>query len=573
MPLLSIVAGLTFAGALPQADLINESDIRRDLTYLASEKLEGRFTGSRGERKSADYIADQVRRAGLKPLVGNSYFHDFPLTAGRAMGLKNRLKLSTSGGKSFDLRPGHDFVPLFGSVTPKPVEAEVVWVGGGVVNASKNDYGDVDVKGKIVLALRGPESNSAKARTATERGAIGIVFIGPQADGSLDLPRIVSSQGLGRNARLAGAAVTARWAESLTGAKFADLANLKAKPLGVTMTLETDLVPNRLMGRNVIAILPGTDPNLSQQYIIFGAHHDHLGYAETGSRTGAEKMHLGADDNGSGSAAILSIARYFAASKQNRRPIIFQWYSGEELGLLGSADWAKNHPEILKRTTLMINLDMVGRVREGKLSVFGSEITKEMPEMIKSIQVSGLKLDASPSVPPNSDHASFTARMVPAVHAFSGLHPEYHTESDTLETINWEGIVQSARAMAALGLAADRLDFPMIFRKPPAGRPDMGSTRPTNTARRVRTGFMPDMSGTGPGMLIQGTIAGSPAEKAGIKAGDRLIRVGNQEVKSVDDLQQVLTTAQPGVPVKVVVLRDGKEIELTMTPEAASPQG
>jgi S1-C subfamily serine protease len=127
--------------------------------------------------------------------------------------------------------------------------------------------------------------------------------------------------------------------------------------------------------------------------------------------------------------------------------------------------------------------------------------------------------------------------------------------------------------MAALGLAADRLDFPMIFRKPPAGRPDMGSTRPTNTARRVRTGFMPDMSGTGPGMLIQGTIAGSPAEKAGIKAGDRLIRFGSQEVKSVEDLQQALTTAQPGVPVKVVVLRDGKEIELTMTPEAASPQG
>ncbi|MBL8087428.1 MAG: M28 family peptidase [Chthonomonas sp.] len=556
----------------PSVSDVSQRHIERTLDAIATEPMHGRMTLSKGLGDAQAFIEREVRSMGLQPYRG-SYRHTYELTAGYKIGPGNEVNLN---GQTLKIES--DFVPLANSAQDKKVTGELVWAGLGMVNDSRNDYANLDVKGKIVVVFRGtpaegPRSgNAQKARLALDRGAIGIVFLGPQIGGALELPKLVSGQGLGRASGLVGIAIHQKFARALLGKSYADeLKDPKPRVLPATLSMTTHTEPNRGKATNVIAVLPGTDPKLQYESIIVGAHLDHLGYAETGSLSGMEQIHFGADDNASGSAGILEIARYFATHRTNRRTLIFQWYSGEELGLLGSEAWAKDNVKALSRTHLMVNLDMIGRLRNGELTVFGADTSPSLRGLLSAMERPGIKLIPVGQSPGNSDQYSFSRRGVPVLFANTGLHQEYHTHKDTIATLNIPGMVTVCESVIGVIKAADALNEQLKFS--PTGNVQPNQRSGERTGRRVRTGFIPDMSGSGPGLLITGTINGSPAALAGIKAGDRLLKFDGKPVNDVEDLQAVLSTAKPGVPVKLVILRDGAEIEVTITPTEAPNAG
>jgi len=532
------------------------------LKFLASEQLAGRMTLSPGDSLAADYVAKQFKKFGLAPL-GASYLVPFEVTANGKLGPNNQFLWMRAGQPDLLLKPEEDYVPLQGSQQSSGVRGKLVYYGAGIPAGT-------DLQGKIVVALRGlptgPTSAAAIAREVKALGATGLIVVGPQPGSTIELAKLTSAQGIGRNSGIVGINLHQKHFQDLTGLDFAKETQSRSpwKMLDSEVQIRASIQDRRAESQNVIAVLPGTDPVLKNQYIIVGGHHDHLGFGETGSRTGMEQIHFGADDNASGTTGVLMLAEHFARTGGNRRTLLFQTYSGEELGLVGSNAWAGANLPILKSTTLMVNLDMIGRVRSGRVTAYGTESSREMPALIKAIQVAGLTVIADPTVPGNSDHASFSRRNVPVLAFFSGFHTEYHTENDKLDTLNIDGIGQITQAVAQVIREADKLDFKMIARasKAPAAAPS------NPRGRRVRTGFVPSMGAEGKGMLLDGVIPGSPAEKAGVKPGDRLLRFGAISINGLDDLQKALEGAKAGEPVKIVVLREGKEVELTITPAA-----
>ncbi len=547
--------------------------LRQHVEILAAEEMEGRMTLQPGEIKAAEYIANELKKLGVGPFA-QSYFHFFDITVNRQVGPNSQMSLTLADGREINLRPDVDYRPL-ANTSENPAEAGLVYVGYGLETEGRNDFEGVDLKGKIAVALRGgaggtPVPTATKAQSAASRGAVGLIVVGPLGKSTLELPVTSSRQGMPRNSALAGAGIHRKYFKDLTGLEFdAALANtgFQSKVLDSKARMALDLEPNKGRGRNVIAVLPGTDPKLRHQYVIVGAHYDHLGHGEVGSTSGTEEIHCGADDNASGTAGVLAVAEYFAKNRTNRRTLIFQLYSGEEVGLVGSEAWAKDHPEVLRDTHLMVNMDMIGRLRNDTLTVFGGRVTREMPRLLEGIQIPGLKISATPSISGNSDHFAFTRREVPAVHAFTGMHAEYHNERDTPETLNYEGLRLVTEGMIQLIKNADALNFKMIFRPAPNNRTERPATN--EQPRRARVGFIPDMGNAATdGMMIQGVVARSPAEKAGIKAGDKLVQFGDKVIKDIEDLQAALTTAKAGEAVKVVVIRGGQRLELTVIPAA-----
>jgi len=328
------------------------------------------------------------------------------------------------------------------------------------------------------------------------------------------------------------------------------------------------LEANRGLSRNVIGVLPGNDPKLKDEYIVIGGHFDHIGLGETGSRTGADHIHFGADDNASGTAGVLTLAEYFANTKSNRRTIIFQLYSGEELGLVGSRAWVRDNPEKVSKIHMMLNLDMIGRLRDGALTAFCVDSAPQFSTLLDSIQVEGLKFSKVMSSPGNSDHAAFIAARVPSLFLHTGLHAEYHTENDHTETLNYPGMASVIEGARLIVEGVDQIDEKLTFSARPTGGRPAAAGDPSAT-RRVRVGFIPDMAGSDErGLRITGATPGSPAEVAGIRAGDILISFGGKAIKTVEDLQDALTSARAGTEVNVIVIRGGEQLTLKLTPTA-----
>lgn len=537
--------------------------------FLTSSALEGRFTGSPGLIKAQAYIVKEVKGLGLQPYKG-SYEFEYALSLNRKLGPANSFRVTDASGKSLTLSPGTQFSPLGNSAQLKPVTGKLAWLGYGLAES----YEGLDVKGRIVVCFRGPVdakskgSNQSKIRLAKDKGAVGIVFVGPYPGSALEISSTASAQGVPRGVDFVAVSLHQKAARAVLGTDLAQLAARKPALLEASASIQTDLQPNETTSKDIVAVLPGTDPKLSYETIIIGAHLDHLGYAETGSLSGNELIHPGADDNASGSATILEMARMLAKTHANRRTIIFQWYSGEELGLLGSEAWAKANTKALSRTHVMLNLDMVGRLRKGELTLFATNSSESMDGLTKVIEQPDLKLIKVPTSPSNSDHYSFFRRKVPCLFATTGLHEEYHTERDVFSTINIPGMATVANSLVRFVRAADAIDAQMTF-NPNMSTQDSGRRPREGSGRRIRTGFIPDMAGTGPGMLISGTVGGSPAEKAGIKEGDRLMKFGDMDVKDVEDLANVLSKLEAGKTYDIIVIRDGKELHLKITPEAA----
>jgi hypothetical protein len=324
-----------------------------------------------------------------------------------------------------------------------------------------------------------------------------------------------------------------------------------------------------LVGKNVIGILPGHDPVLRNQTVVLGAHYDHLGQGGFGSldpdSTG--KIHNGADDNASGAAALIQVAARLAASPP-ARTVVFIAFSGEELGLLGSAHYVKHPIYPLAGTLAMVNLDMVGRLRNGKLIVFGARSAKEFPPLLDSLNwYAGFDLKAQGDGYGPSDHSSFYAAKRPVLHLFTDLHEDYHRTTDDWQKVNYDGLKRVADFSLGLVTALANRHKPLTFLDLPTPLPlqiaaGSGSAAPGYGAY---LGTVPDMTGTPGGVRLVGVRAGSPAEKAGLRGDDIITRIGRTETPDLQAMTDALRIHKPGETVEIVVRRGAAVTTLKAT--------
>lgn len=578
---------------------ITRADLQAQTAWLADPAREGRATGSDGAKAAADWLAGYFKTAGLKPL-GDDYFQPFDFTAGERV-LPDKCRLAITGAATLDGALDKDFRPLPFSDNGD-VEGEVVFAGYGLSvpedgkNGRYNSYDGLDVKDKIVLLLRYvPESVEPprraqlnrysglryKAMMARERGAKAVLVVtGPNSPNAGELLPL-TNDGSNTGSGIVAASISGATADALlapTGKKLKDLQtaldseNPHAESGFVLpktkVRIATGVEQIRKTDRNVLGCVPPSGG--SDEYILVGAHFDHLGRG-TGSslqRAGEEgKVHPGADDNASGTAAVLEIAAALADAPrdQPRRGVIFALWSGEEVGLIGSAAFAEKPPVPLAKIAAYVNFDMIGRLRENKLTLQGVGSSKVWRKLIEKRNVAAgfsLTLQDDPYLP--TDTTSIYPKRIPVLNFFTGSHEDYHRPTDTADKLNIEGlerIAQFARQIVLdLATTPERPDLARVERS------DTGTG--SRDTLRAYLGSIPDYSTEIKGVKLSGVRAGSPAEKGGLKGGDVIVEFGAQKIANIYDYTYALDAVKIGTPVKVLVEREGKRLQVTVTPEA-----
>ena len=557
--------------------------------YLAGDSLYGRAAGSRYERQAAEYIRDQFAAAGLGP-VGDGYLLPFTFIADVILASGNSL--SWSGAAQGTLAVDEDFRPL-GFSASGSAAGELVFAGYGISSSDPDydDYAGLDVKGKVVLVLRfspdGTNPHGAfgahaplrkKALTAREKGALAMLVVaGPEEDEEDYLMRLRYDRG--GDAGLPVINVTRAAADRLLAAAGLTVAELQKEinasrmPLsavagGVQVTLNTALTMVEGQSQNVVAGLPGSGA-LKDEWIVLGAHYDHLGWGGEGSgsmQADTNAIHNGADDNASGSATLIELARQLSGSlgsEANRRSVMFQAFGAEERGLLGSAYLTKHSPVPMERVTAMLNMDMIGRLSTGKLVLGGAGTSPLWKGLVPSLNSDSLSITYDDAGFGSSDHQSYYLADKPVLFFFTGQHRQYHRPSDDVALLDLAG-------MSSIGHLVGRITTDLATRSeaPPFSKPES-----PQASRRggfpVVMGTIPDYTWEGTGMRLSGARRGSPADKGGLKAGDIIIHFGATEVKSIYDYMYALQAAKAGKPLRVIVLRNGEEVKLEVVPERA----
>jgi aminopeptidase YwaD len=593
--------------------------IKKQIAYLSSDALRGRGSGEPGNEKAAQFIAAEFARYGVKPLGtskqrdpnaqpdGSGYYQPFRFRAGNTIGRGTQLTLTAR--KLVAVNPSvAQFRWTFGALMePSSVssggkaEGPVVFVGYGIraPEAQHDDFAGVDVKGKIVVMWAGSPANDPhsplaeladirrKTLNARELGAGAVIVIVPNETpfGSSAHPSVESADaGLPvlkiRQAAAYGSLLESPKVKELTAA--ADAGKNISFETGDTAQVVADIKPLEKVTANVVGMIEGSDPQLKPEVVVIGAHLDHLGMGGPGSlaKSSAPAIHHGADDNASGTAGVLAMARFFGTESRKggvtklaaqlrqrpRRSLVLICFSGEEMGLLGSAFYTA-HPIIpLTRTVAMLNMDMVGRLRDNKLVAIGSGTAKEWDPLLDSLnRTAGFTLSRSMDGFGASDQQSFYNKEIPVLFFFTGSHAEYHTPADTIDLINAPG---EAKVLRMVAECAERIaDSPT--------RPTYQKVAVTggggSPGFRVYFGSIPDYAAMVEGVQLNGVREGSPADKAGLKAGDIIIKFGDLTVKSVQDYTVALSGHKPGDVVKIVVQRGTETLTLTAT-LAARPE-
>lgn len=562
---------------------ITADEVRYHVSYLASDELEGRGTGTAGNDRAADYLAREFERYGLEPAGENgSYFQTFDVVTGVEAGDRNRCVVA-AGGKTQTLDMGKDFIP-YGFSMAGSASGPVVFVGYGITSPPLNhdDYKGADVKGKIVLALAGaPESDDphtdyssvasvrSKALFAREAGAAALFVVAPDKPdlAPLKYDNAPSNTGLltvnvktdVADFLLAAAGQSVKQQTELRG-KGAALPAVALGAAHADVTVDVALV--RKPTRNVVGWLPGKNPAAGARYIIIGGHYDHLGWGQDGSLyKGATPMiHNGADDNASGAAGVLELAQYYAAHPP-RHAMLFMGFTGEEMGLLGSAYWVEHPTRPLGEAMAMINFDMIGRLADStrKLNVQGTGTSPVWEAWVKEANT-GPNFDIAmiPDGQGASDHSSFYMKNIPVLFIFTGLHTDYHRPSDDADKINTAGEERVIRFGQAIISRLDEHSEPIAFTKVKVS--EDRKVRGFN----VYVGTIPDYGYQGEGFRISGTSPGGPAEKAGLQANDILVRFGDTAIKNIYDYMNALSLHKPGEEVNVEVRRGAGVITLAV---------
>ena len=670
------------ASAFAQQSGANRSDVRVErlrehVIYLASDKLDGRRTGTAGATEAAEYIAKEFERYGLRggghstsarsKEQPNGYTQNFPYVSGVELGKGNAMTFTprTNGSAvktpaaTLDLRVGEDWMPLAWSANARVESSPVTYVGYGITAAElkHDDYAGVDVKNRIALAFAGtPDGDNNphgsfgrfadlrfKAAAARDHGARVLVIIAREenfkddklarlrvdesvASGDAGIPVVVISRQAARRALEAAATPTVRFEElekaiaaaaplpgaQPPGAEGAAQAaaptprgNFSAPLKNIAFAVNTETVRREAPAANVVGILEGSDPQLKHEVIVIGAHYDHLGRGGQGSLASREgEIHHGADDNASGVAGLLELARTFAKDRKSvRRTLVFIAFSGEEEGLLGSSYYVRNPALPLAQTVAMINLDMIGRMKENKLMVGGVGTSAQWKKWIeKANGALHLNVTAAGTTSPEeemekgnytvvtganggsiatagrgerfalsmaedgfgpSDHASFYAKQTPVLFFWTGTHEDYHKPTDTADRINYEGELKIVSFVADIVRSVDASDARPTYT---LAKSDAAVGR--STGFRVYLGTIPNYAETSAGLKLDAVREDSPAAKAGLQANDVIVRLAGRDVRNVYDYTYALGEMKAGVDYEVEVMRAGERLKFKLTPAA-----
>jgi Peptidase family M28/PDZ domain/PA domain len=577
--------------APPMADSARVFFVVRE---LADPRLEGRGVGTHGLDQAADFVADEMRAAGLHPGAADGTFAQrFEVTTGVEVVAPSRLDALGAHDA-----PGDRFMPL-GFSTNGTLTAPVVFAGYGITapGYAWDDYAGLDVHDKIVLVLTQEpgemDSTSVfdgnvntphaelrtKAINAREHGALGLLVVnGPRehAGEPLRRPHVDGSGYM--SSGLIAAQIAEPVADALLGRSGVTLAEAQRRiedaraphsfALGESATAVVALKRTRAEVRNLIGRISGAD---TTRTIVIGAHYDHLGYGgESSLASGAEHdhaVHPGADDNASGVAAMLGVARRMSRRvAQGWRPahtLLFCAFTGEEMGLVGSSEFVGDPPRPLESVEVMLNMDMVGRLRDNRLLVMGVGTAREFPALVQNVNHSaGFDLKTSSDGYGPSDHSSFYKRQIPVLMLFTGAHTDYHRPSDTWDKINTRGLWRVTQFESAL---VESLDA-----RP---RPTYQQAKSDSSTGRIAggggygayLGTIPDYMQTEGGVLLSGVRSGSPAELGGLRGGDVIVSFDGVRIDNIYDYTFALRSRKPGQSVRVIVKRNLSSVPLTVT--------
>jgi len=564
-----------------------------DVKFLASVKLKGRGTGTPELEKAAAFIAAKFRSFGLQPIDGKSYYQAFSVTTNAKLGKDNRFAYEADG-RPVRLAFPDDFIP-FNFSAREEINGGVVFAGYGITAPEYNydDYKGIDVRGKIVLILRHEPQEFdeksifagkvftqhaqfwSKASNAKMHGARGVVLMTDRAahpSDADDLERFAESAGPG-DAGIPFVQIRYEIAErwfAMAGKNAGEIQkgidqDLQPRSFAFPDALQVDANLDVERAVKTVHNVAGYLPGATDEYVVIGAHYDHLGLGEQFSLAPslAGTVHPGADDNASGTAGVIELARWFATQPKQKRGILFLTFAGEELGLLGSSYFV-NHPSLpLDKDVAMINMDMIGRMRDGKVFIGGVGTGTTLRKLLEEVAPKyGLHIDYSEAGYGSSDHTSFTAKQVPVLFFFSGLHADYHKPSDTWDKIDAPDAAKLLQLVAEVGEdLREAPDRPLFVRVKEPVHGDMAGSASGGGGYGPYFGSIPDFGETVKGVKFADVREDSPAAKAGFKPGDVLVEFDGKPIQNLYDFTYALRAKKPGDEVMVKVMRGSEPVE------------
>ena len=597
-----LVAGFVIVAACGAASPVAAQDASRSRAHveaLAADDLQGRLTGSEGARRAADYIEEQLAALGASPLPDHEGFRlPFEFTAGVS---DDGSSVAIDGGQRWDDR---DQVQALSFSDSAEVEGEVVFAGYGLVVPESQDFGydsyaTLDVTDKVVVVLRYfPEDVDQelrgilsrysglryKAMAARQRGAKAlIVLAGPRSpNAGLTVPMTFDTAIAGSGiiaasvGRAVGEAIFSRVTDRTLEAIQAELDTGNPHVAGfaidgLRLTLDVKVAREARTGYNVAGYLPPSPASPAspgeKPFVMLGAHYDHLGLGLQGNSLARDgergAVHNGADDNASGVAAVIEAGRELAGIER-RRGIILAFWSGEELGLLGSASFVASEPVPMSEISAYFNFDMVGRARNNRLALQAVGSSPAWEGLIERANVPvgfDVQIQADPYLP--TDVMSLNGADVPSLNFFTGSHEDYHRPSDDPATINYEDLDRVIELGTLIARNVATREAPLKF-----ARVEQVAPQGQRTSLRAFTGTIPDYTAAVEGLLLGGVIPGGPAEAAGLREGDVIIEFAGQSITNIYDYTYALDAVKIDDPITVVFLREGEQHEITMTPTA-----
>lgn len=566
---------------------ITERELRAHMGFLASEELEGRGTGDHSLNVAARYIESEFREAGIAPPPGQEgYFQEMPFSV-RNLAAVPELRMSRPGEEAAtrsSYRHGSEFTTMSFSDSGQ-VASGVVFAGYGITAPEQkyDDYAGIDVKGKVVLVLRyAPKYGDREARfvprehaylntkyeNAVKHGASAFLLV----TGSLHSEDRAPSEARGFSRRqgrgngekgIPAFHVSPEVAQQILGEKkLEDIEKGMEKDLkpasfavaDVELSASVKMVETQKSVWNVIGFIEGSDPELKKEVVVVGAHYDHLGKSKT-------EIYYGADDNASGTSAVIEVAEAFTlAKKKPPRSMMFIAFAAEEIGLVGSRYYVE-HPLVpLEDTVFMVNLDMVGRAKEDTANIGGGSMCPAVEKICRQCaDAAGIEPRLGGISGGGSDHASFLGKNIPALFIISSSNPDYHTPRDTLDKINFPTMTRVAKMTYLIADAyANLKELPEV---------DIEALRQQQRRGRGQRPYLGvNMDDTEKGVEITEVTENSPAQEAGLKPHDIIVKVKGTEVKTRRNLYEALRGLKVGDKIEVEILRSGekKTIELTL---------
>ena len=542
--------------------------IRADVGWLAADERQGRGIGTAGLVASEEWLAARFRELGLEPAGSDGYFQSFEVPLEVVPGPATALQIDGQAVAA-------EQFTLAAFTSPGQASGALVVAGYGITapDLQHDDYEKLDVKGKIVVVRRFTPTGARfatedsqrrfgdlryKAFNAREHGAIGVLIV--------DWPEILAGETLPDEAKLPDLKVDSQGDAGLPVMVLRRSAGTALFSGEHQVKMVAELHIEKLKARNVLGwVRAGKTPKRAEALVV-GAHFDHLGMGgHRGSLAPeAKEPHNGADDNASGTATVLEIARLLELRRgELERDVLVAAFSGEESGLLGSAAYTRAPTGGLElaATLAMINLDMVGRLREDKLQILGAASAAEWQDLLRPLcEREKLNCQMGGDGYGPSDQMSFYAVGVPVLHFFTGVHEDYHKPSDDTAKINADGAARVANVvtdvLVGLSTRTEKLTYVKATAPPPQG---------DARSYGASLGTVPDYADDQPGVRVSGARPGSAADKAGVLAGDRIVELGGAQIRNIYDFVYVLRNAKPGEKAKLVVMRGEQRLELEVT--------